>query len=115
MKTIKQVQRESDQLFRFCLVKGSLDEGRARQVVQNVIDARRHGGLAVLSRFLRLVKLDRLEHTAEVESAVPLGPAVRADVEASLSRLYGPDVGVSFADNPALIGGVRIKVGSNVY
>ena len=37
MKTIKQVRREAKHLFRLCLVNGSLDEGRVRQVVQSVL------------------------------------------------------------------------------
>jgi F-type H+-transporting ATPase subunit delta len=40
---------------------------------------------------------------------------VRAGIEAALSRLYGPDVATAFAEDPALIAGVRIKVGSDVY
>ena len=29
--------------------------------------------------------------------------------------MYGPELNTSFADNPALIGGMRISVGSDVY
>jgi F-type H+-transporting ATPase subunit delta len=36
-------------------------------------------------------------------------------VRASLVRLYGPDLSTSFAERPALIGGMRIRVGSDVY
>jgi F-type H+-transporting ATPase subunit delta len=32
-----------------------------------------------------------------------------------LSALYGQGLDISFAQNPALIGGLRIKVGSDVY
>ncbi len=39
MKTAKQAQREARQLFRLCLVNGSLDESRARRVVQRLVDA----------------------------------------------------------------------------
>ena len=115
MKTVRQAQREARKLFHLCLVNGSLEESRVRQVVQQVIDARRPGGLAILSRFLRLVRLDRTKHTAEVESATPLAADVRASIEAGLARIYGRGILTSFDDNPALIGGVRIRVGSDVY
>jgi len=115
MKTKRQAQREASKLFRLCQVDGSLDEGRVRRIVQRIIDAGRPGSLPVLSRFQRLVKLDRARHTALVESAAPLPADVRAQIESSLTRLYGRGIAMSFAENPALLGGVRIKLGSDVY
>jgi F-type H+-transporting ATPase subunit delta len=115
MKTARQAQREARQLFRLCLVNGSLDEARARRVVQRMLDRARPGGLSVLSRFGRLVRLDRLEHNAEVESAEPLPADLRASIHASLTRLYGQGMTTSFAEDPTLIAGMRIKVGSDVY
>ena len=115
MKTTRQIKREAKQLFRFCLVNGLLDEGRTRQVVQRIIDEKRRGSLALLSYFQRLVKLDFARHTAQVESAVPLPADLRASIQADLAHTYGPGVSASFAHNPGLIGGMRIKVGSDVY
>ena len=115
MKTSKQIKRDAKRLFRWCLVNGMLDEGRTRQVVQRIIDGKRRGGLALLSQFLRLVKLEYARHTAEVESAAPLAADLRATVEAGLVRTYGPGISASFVHNPGLIGGMRIKVGSDVY
>jgi len=115
MKNVKQARREAKRLFRVCLVNGLLDEGRVRQVVQQVIGANRRDGLPLLSRFLYLVKLDRARHTAEVESAVPLPADLQASIQAGLTRAYGPGISASFAQNPELIGGMRIRVGSDVY
>jgi F-type H+-transporting ATPase subunit delta len=115
MKTTKQVAREARRLFRFCQVNGLLDETRVRKVVHGVLQAQRRGGHALLSRFLRLVRLYRSSHTAEVESAVSLPADLQASVQAGLARVYGPDIRISFAQRPALIGGMRIKVGSDVY
>ena len=115
MKTTRQIKREAKRLFRLCLVNGLLDEACARRVVQRIIDANRRGGLALVSHFKRLVKLDSARHTAQVESAVPLPEDLRARVQAGLARTYGPGISASFAHNPELIGGMRIKVGSDVY
>jgi F-type H+-transporting ATPase subunit delta len=115
MKTTKQMRRQSKELYRLCLVNGMLDEARVRQVVQTIIQSRRRGYLALLARFQRLVKLDFARHTANVESAIPLPPDVRADVEAGLKKAYGPGISAVFSANPALIGGTRIQVGSDVY
>jgi F-type H+-transporting ATPase subunit delta len=115
MKATKKNRREAMQLFRLCLVSGVLDDNRARQAVQHIIAARPRGYLATLSHFQRLVRLDRARHTAKVESALALAPALRASVEAGLARAHGPGLSTSFAENPALIGGMRIRVGSDVY
>jgi F-type H+-transporting ATPase subunit delta len=115
MQTRKQTERDARELFRLCLVNGALDEARVRRVVQQVIAAGRASGLGMLSRFQRFVRLDRAGHRADVSSAVPLPADVRSNIEAALIKLYGPDMATSFTDDPALIGGVRIKVGSDVY
>jgi F-type H+-transporting ATPase subunit delta len=51
----------------------------------------------------------------KVESATPLPPGMQASVQAGLLRVYGPGLNTTFALSPALIGGMRIKVGSDVY
>ena len=115
MKTIKQVRREAKHLFRLCFVNGSLDEARVRQVVRSVIGSKRRGYLALANQFERLVRLEQLRHRAKVESAMPLPPDLQDTVRASLVQMYGPKISTTFADSPALIGGMRIKVGSDVY
>ena len=115
MKTIKQGRRDAKRLFRLCLVDGRLDEKRARLVAKKILESRRRGSLMILSRFLHLVKLDRDGHTAKVESAIPLPADLQADIHAGLARRYGPGIAAQFTQNPALIGGTRIRVGSDVY
>ena len=115
MKTTKQVMREARQLFRVCLVDGRLDESRARVVVQRVIQSRHRGYLTLLGHFKRLLKLQYDRFTARVESALPLPADLQATVQAELTGVYGPGITTLFARNPALIGGMRIQVGSDVY
>jgi F-type H+-transporting ATPase subunit delta len=114
-KTIKQVKREARYLFRLCFVNGSLDEIRVRIVLQRILRPQRRGYLALAGQFQRLVRLDRLQHTAEIQTATPLQPDLRAKVQAGLVRGYGPGISTSFAESPELIGGMRIRVGSDVY
>jgi F-type H+-transporting ATPase subunit delta len=115
MKTPKQSKREAQQLFRLCVVDGKVEEERVRAVVEKVLQSKRRGYLALLGDFLRLLKLDHARHTAEVESAMPLPPDLRFRVQARLERAYGPGIKALFAQNPDLIGGMRIKIGSDVY
>ena len=115
MKANRRARREARRLYRACVVDGLLDESRTRRVVEAVAGSRRRGSLAILSHFGRLVTQDRARHCAVVESAVALPPDLRARVEAGVVSAYGPGVSTSFAENPELIGGMRVKVGSDVY
>jgi len=115
MKSSAQVRRNARQLLRLCLVNGALDENRVRLVVQHILRSKRRGYLVLLSHFQRLLALDRAAHTAEVESAELLSADLQARVQAQLSNLYGAGINTSFAQNPALIAGMRVKVGSDVY
>ena len=113
--TRKQAMREARQLFRLCLLNGRLDEGRVLKVVQFVIEFRQRGYLTLLGYFQRLVKLDRVQHSARVESAEPVPDDLRTHVLANLDRAYGPGLATQFVLNPDLIGGMRVQVGSDVY
>lgn len=115
MKISKQARREAKELFRSSIVNGVLDENRARQAVSKVAELKPRGYIEILSHFQRLVKLEIERRTAKVESAVALSPEMQADVTNRLARIYGQGLNISFAQNPALLGGLRIKVGSDVY
>ena len=115
MKSTRRTKRAARTLFRLCVTEGALDQDRARLVARKLAGSRRRGALRILSSFHRLVRLDRDRHTALVESAVPLADALRSRIGSGLARTYGPSLKTSFGENPALIAGVRIKVGSDVY
>src|SRR5437899_3198957 len=110
--TTRQAKREATQIFRLCMANGRLDENRVRQAVRQMIEAKPRGYLVTLSLFRRLVKLELDRRTAKVESAAPLSADLQAKVQAGLERAYGPGLNMSFAQNPALIGGLRVQVGS---
>ena len=115
MKISRKAKDEARQLYHLCTVSGHLDENRVRQVVQRVIAAKRRDGSAILAQFVRLVRLDCARHTAVIESAAPLSADVQAVIQASLTRRYGPGLAMTFSQRPALIGGVRVQVGCDVY
>lgn len=115
MKASKQTRREGTELFRTCLVQGVLDESRARAAVQKLVEIKPRGYVDTISYFLRLVKLEQAQHSAKIESATALPADLQAEVQADLARVYGRRLETSFIANPALIGGMRIQVGSDVY
>ena len=115
MKSSRQITRAARRLFRLCLVNGTLDEARTRAVARRIALSGRRGSRAVLKHVLRLVRLDLGRHLALVESAAPLPYDVRETVSAGLTAIYGPWVKPTFVVTPALVGGMRIKVGSEVF
>ena len=115
MRISKQARRDAKRLFRSCQANGLPDENRLRQVVQQVIALKPRGYVGILSHFQRLVKLDVARRTAKIESAAPLSEQLQSTVRSNLTRVYGDGLSISFAQNPALIGGLRIQVGSDVY
>jgi F-type H+-transporting ATPase subunit delta len=92
-----------------------LDESRARQVAGRIAGSKRRGAIPVLMEFRRMVRLDSDRRRASVESATLLADDLRDTVREGLARVYGPGLETSFAQNPDLIGGMRIRVGSDVY
>ena len=115
MKVSKQARREAKQLFRSCTVDGRMDADRVRQAVRLVIEKKPRGYLGILQHLQRLVKLDEASRSARVESAVALTEAQQQSVRESLVRLKGGEVTVEFAENAGLIGGMRVKVGDDVF
>ena len=115
MKISKQAQREARQLFRSCLVNGILDESRVRQAVTLLAEKKPRGYVGILSRLHRLVKLDVAKRTARVENAVDTTPDQQAAIQASLEQQYGKGLDITYWVNPALIGGLRVQVGSDLY
>ena len=107
--------RQPRKLFRLCLV-----ERRARREPRPAGGdgtlPRRAPGRSPCSRtFQRLVRLDRDRHTAS-SSAAPLTDDLRDGGQSRPARTaMARRLATPFAENPELIGGMRIKVGSDVY
>ena len=115
MKGGKQSRRDAKQLFKSCQVNGQLDEDRARQAVALLIERKPRGYFGTLQELQRLVKLDVNSRSASVESAVDLTEGQKQSVRESLGRMKGSDVAVEFTQNVELIGGMRVKIGDDVF
>lgn len=115
MKISKQAQRDARQLFRSCQTDGLLDESQIRKAVSLVLEKKPRGYVEILARLHRLVKLDLQGRAAHVESATTLPADQQASVTSEIKNKYGKGVNISFGQNPALIGGLRIQVGSDLY
>ena len=115
MKGNKQSRRGAKQLFKSCQVEGQLAEEWVRQAVSLVIEKKPRGYFGILQELQRLVKLDVSSRRARVESAVALTDAQQQNIRESLARLKDGEVTVEFAENADLIGGMRVKIGDDVF
>ena len=115
MKSNRKTRRAARRLFRQCLVDGSVDESRALAVAERMTSSGRARSLPIVWDFLRRVRIDLSRHTALVESAAELPDDIRHEISARLTATYGAGLKTTFAVNPALVGGISIKVGSDVY
>ena len=115
MKISKEVRRTSRQLFRVCLVNGKLDESRVRLVVNKIITSKPRGYHGMLDSFSALVRNEVESQRAVVESATFLTADLQDGLKSSLSQKYGRDLALEFHIKPELLGGVRVKVGSDVW
>ncbi len=115
MRIAKQSRREAKHLFRSCLVNGLLDTSRTRQAIQEVIAHKPRGYLPMLIHFKRLVQLEIERRTARVEAVIPLTPTDQSAIKAGLTQRYGAGLAFVFTENPRLLGGLRVQVGSDVF
>ena len=115
MKSTRQAKRDAKRIFRLCLTGGVLDEDRARAQVRYVVASGHRDVTGILTEFLRLLAADEERRKAMIDCAAPLSREVQLEIEAGLAKRYGEGLTAVFREAPELIGGVRIRVGSDLY
>ena len=115
MRIPKQAKRKAKALFKEVHANGAVDEARLLRAVQLLAAEKPRGYLPILSHLEHLTKLDVERRTAQIESSAPLDANTESKLRSTLERRYGQGLHISFQVNPALIGGLRIRVGSDVY
>ena len=115
MKINKETRQLSKELLRASFVDGRLDSGRVASLVKSLIEKKPRHYIRVLEAYQRLLRLEVEKRTATIETATELTPEAAAKVLADLKRKYGSDLTARFAVNPELLGGMRIRVGSDVW
>jgi F-type H+-transporting ATPase subunit delta len=114
MKLSREARRQARELFAITMVDGRLDTPRLHTIFSEVAEKKPREYLPILKELTRLVRLEVASHHAVVESATPLEPARAREYEAGLKSRFG-ELTTEFRLNPALIGGLRVQIGSNVW
>jgi len=115
MKINREIRRMSREMLRASFTDGQLDQGKIASLVQSLIDKKPRYYLDILENYKRLVRLEVEKRHARIESAGELSNEVRSQITASLQRKYGSDLTTEFTVTPELLGGLRIRVGSDVW
>ena len=115
MKIDRHARQTAKKYFRACVrPDGSVDEQGIRDLVNLLVTRKPRNYIGILTRLQRLVEIAIEERAVRVESATPLADQ-GASVFAELERRYGPASSTSYTENPALLGGLRIRRGSNIW
>jgi F-type H+-transporting ATPase subunit delta len=69
----------------------------------------------MLKEYQRLARLELEKHHAIIESANALDARTSEQLGQTLRAKYGADLTTEFKVAPELIGGLRVKLGSNVW
>ena len=115
MRSPREARKTARSLFRGCLTDGKLDASRVRAVTEVVATDKPRGYLSILQVFSRLVRLELERRHAVIESAAPLTESEMKEVRAEITRAHGDDLTFDTAVRPDLIGGLRVRVGSDVW
>ncbi len=115
MKISKEARRHARELFKESLTAGRLDARKIADYSDRLIAEKPRGYVAILKEFTRFVRLELQRRHAVIESATPLDAVDAARIEADLRTRFGADLTIDSLVNPALLGGLRIKVGSDVW
>ncbi len=114
MKISKVAATNARRLFGLCQTGGRLDDAKLRTVAARLIEAKPRDYRAVLAALHRLTRLELERRQVTVESAVELDEATRQRILADLTKRHGSGLAAQYLVNPALIGGLRIRVGNDV-
>jgi F-type H+-transporting ATPase subunit delta len=115
MQVKKEVRRTARELLRASFTDGQLDHGRIISVVDSLLARKPRSYIKILAYYRRLLRLELEKRHARIETAAPLDAEMASEVTLNLGRKYGTDLTTEFALNEELLGGMRIKVGSDVW
>jgi F-type H+-transporting ATPase subunit delta len=111
----KQVQTLARQLFKLSFDGPVLTAERVGGVLAYVEKSRPAHVSAVLKAYQRLVATEVARGQALIEHAGVVSDATLAAIAAAMTKKYSRPVAAAARPNPALLAGLRIRVGDDLY
>jgi F-type H+-transporting ATPase subunit delta len=115
MKISREARRTARELFRLSLVNGRLDATSVSEISRRLTTEKPRAYLQILKELARLVRLELERRHSIIESAAPLDDSSAASIAKRLKLKFGDDITTEFRTSPDLLGGLRIKLGSDVW
>jgi F-type H+-transporting ATPase subunit delta len=111
----KQAQQLARQLFKLSFADGQLSAERITGVLGYVEKTKPANALTVLKAYQRLVVTELAKSNAVVEHAGAVSPALLQNIAAALTKKYGRPVTATARPNPALLAGLRVRIGDDIF
>ena len=115
MKVSREAATTARRAFRMCLEGDRVVDDKLRKVFKKIAADKPRGWQAILHELKRLTRLEFEKRQVRVESAAGLTDDEMNRVKAELTRQYGDGLEFEFWINPDLLGGMRIRVGNDVW
>ena len=115
MKISKDIRQLSRTLVRDSYVDGALHRDKINSIVRMIIEKKPRHYIQLLESYQRLLRLELEKRRATIESAAELDPEAGRQIVLGLEQKFGPGLAVQYVVNSALLGGVRVRVGSDVW
>jgi F-type H+-transporting ATPase subunit delta len=111
----KIAQAFARKLFALSVVDGVVSTERVGGVLEYVERHKTPNPVMVLKAYQRLIATELAKGVARVEHAGAVKDSVLAAIAAAMTTKYGRPVAATAEANPALLAGLRIRVGDDVY
>ena len=115
MKINKEIRQISKEMLRASFTDDRLDREKIASVVESIAARRPRNYIDILQRYKRLLRLEIEKRHAKIESATQLAPEATKNITDRLKKKYGGGLTTEFAIDQTLLGGMRVRVGSDVW
>jgi F-type H+-transporting ATPase subunit delta len=111
----KIAQAFARKLFALSVVDGAVSAERVGGVLEYVERHNTPNPVMVLKAYQRLIATELAKGVARVEHAGTINDTLLAAIATAMTNKYGRPVAATAEANPALLAGLRIRVGDDVY
>lgn len=115
MKVSKVAQSTARRIFRLCSQSGEVNEEHLRLAISKLVEKKPRDYRGTLHALRRLLRAEVAKKQVTVQSATALDQATVGSLQTSLRQQYGQDLNFTFQTTPELLGGLRVRVGNDVF
>lgn len=115
MKASKVATSTARRIFRLCSENGQMNEAHLRTAINKLSTEKPRDYRGILQVLRRLVQAEVASKQVTVESATVLNPNTAEQLATSLRQQYGQDLVFDFKTDPELLGGLKVRVGNDVF